>query len=184
MCAEVRVELCFVLTFCYTISRPKSKVKYFLNIFCISVNTTLYPTGIMPVFASVVFTVIVSVWQTGFLKPGINKEGTNMTILNCSATTCIYNKDRLCSKGSIEVGGSTARSADETCCRSFREQDKASVTNAGSEHCGCEKIKIDCKAEECTYNEHCRCTASAIDIAGHDACTCQDTKCRTFACKC
>ena len=28
-----------------------------------------------------------------------------MTILNCSAVTCIYNKDQLCSRGEIEVMG-------------------------------------------------------------------------------
>ncbi|HIY00316.1 MAG TPA: DUF1540 domain-containing protein [Candidatus Blautia faecipullorum] len=107
-----------------------------------------------------------------------------MTVLNCSAITCIYNKDQLCSRGSIEVSGSTARCSDETCCESFREQGSDSVTNSSQDHCGCEKIQIDCKAKECTYNEHCKCTAAAIDIAGHNACTCQDTKCSTFACKC
>ena len=45
-----------------------------------------------------------------------------MTILNCSATTCVYNKNQLCSRGGIEVTGSGARHADETCCGSFREQ--------------------------------------------------------------
>ena len=28
-----------------------------------------------------------------------------MTILNCSAVTCIYNKDQLCSRGEIEGNG-------------------------------------------------------------------------------
>lgn len=107
-----------------------------------------------------------------------------MTILNCSASTCIYNKDQLCSKGQIEVIGSDARHADETCCGSFREQGTESVTNSQKGQCGCDKINIDCKAKECTYNEHCRCTAAAIDIDGYNACTCQDTKCSTFACKC
>ena len=32
----------------------------------------------------------------------INKEVTNMTILNCSATKCIYNDNKLCSRGDIE----------------------------------------------------------------------------------
>lgn len=107
-----------------------------------------------------------------------------MTILNCSATTCIYNENELCSRGEIEVGGSEAHRADETCCSSFRERSETSVTNSAKEHCGCEKIQIDCKAQECTYNEHCKCTAAAIDIAGRNACQSQDTKCDTFACKC
>ncbi len=107
-----------------------------------------------------------------------------MTILHCSATTCVYNKNQLCSRGGIEVTGSGARHADETCCGSFREQGSDSVTNSTGEQCGCEKIDIDCKANECTYNKHCRCTAAAIDIAGPNACSCQDTKCSTFACRC
>ena len=35
-----------------------------------------------------------------------------MTILNCSAVTCIYNKDQLCSRGEIEVMGHDARVSD------------------------------------------------------------------------
>ena len=42
-----------------------------------------------------------------------------MTILNCSAVTCIYNKDQLCSRGEIEVMGHDARVSDETSCGSF-----------------------------------------------------------------
>ena len=83
-----------------------------------------------------------------------------MTILNCSAVTCIYNKDQLCSRGEIEVMGHDARVSDETSCGSFRDRNSASVTNSEKESCGCEKIRIDCKAHECTYNEHCKCTAS------------------------
>ena len=85
-----------------------------------------------------------------------------MTILNCSAVTCIYNKDQLCSRGEIEVMGHDARVSDETSCGSFRDRNSASVTNSEKESCGCEKIRIDCKAHECTYNEHCKCTASAL----------------------
>ncbi len=107
-----------------------------------------------------------------------------MTILNCSATTCVYNENELCSRGEIEVMGADARRSDETCCGSFRERSEGAAINSSKEHCGCEKIRIDCKAEECTYNEHCKCTAAAIDIAGHSACRCQDTKCDTFACQC
>ena len=107
-----------------------------------------------------------------------------MTILNCTAVTCIYNKDQLCSRGEIEVTGSNARAADETCCGSFRDRNNSSAVNSIKDSCGCEKISIDCKAQECTYNEHCRCTASALDINGENASTQSETKCSTFACKC
>ena len=38
------------------------------------------------------------------------------------------------------------------------------MTNIKDHHCGCEKINIDCKAQECTYNDQRKCTASAIDV--------------------
>lgn len=107
-----------------------------------------------------------------------------MTILNCTATTCMYNKNQLCSRGEIEVTGAEAKVADETSCGSFHDRSSASVTNSTGQSCGCEKINIDCKAHECTYNEHCKCTASAIDINGENACMSRETKCGTFQCKC
>lgn len=107
-----------------------------------------------------------------------------MTILNCTAVTCVYNKDQLCSRGEIEVMGHGAQAADETSCGSFRDRNDASVTNSTKDSCGCEKISIDCKAHDCTYNEHCKCTAAAIDIDGPNANASKETKCSTFECKC
>ena len=92
-----------------------------------------------------------------------------MTILNCTAVTCVYNKDQLCSRGEIEVMGHGAQAADETSCGSFRDRNDESVTNSAKESCGCEKISIDCKAHDCTYNQHCKCTAAAIDIDGQNS---------------
>ena len=74
-----------------------------------------------------------------------------MTILRCSATTCVYNKDELCSKGEIDVIGESAMAADETSCGSFRERSYDSTQNSFTEGCGCEKINIDCAAQKCTY---------------------------------
>ena len=108
-----------------------------------------------------------------------------MTNLNCSAVTCVYNKDSLCSRGNIEVRGKDAHISDDTCCGSFEERHAAgdgSAIDYASEHEGCERIQIDCKAENCTYNDSCRCTASAIDISGEDADACQQTCCDTFYC--
>ena len=111
------------------------------------------------------------------------QEENTMTLLKCSAHNCYYNKDSLCSKGSINVAGSEARSADDTACESFRNKDSAAVNFADS-GCGCENINIDCKAHNCTYNEHCTCSAVSINVAGDNAHRCCDTKCDTFECKC
>ena len=50
-----------------------------------------------------------------------------MTILKCSAMTCVYNKEQLCSKGDIDVTGENATSANETSCGSFRERTDSSM---------------------------------------------------------
>ena len=35
-----------------------------------------------------------------------------MTVLKCYATTCVYNKEQLCSKGNIDVMGENAHLSD------------------------------------------------------------------------
>lgn len=104
-----------------------------------------------------------------------------MPMLKCSATTCIYNKEENCSKGDILVSGEQAHYADETNCASFVERKDSTVSN--STGCGCEKIHIQCKAHECVYNASEKCEAAQVQIAGADACVCQDTKCGTFECR-
>ena len=105
-----------------------------------------------------------------------------MTILKCSAVKCIYNKDELCSKGEINVTGESARNPQETSCGSFRERMESSVTNNYAQGCGCEKIQIDCKAYNCTYNDNCKCIASSIQVDSSQADTSGETKCSTFQC--
>lgn len=50
-----------------------------------------------------------------------------MTSLKCSAHNCCYNKNSLCSRGSISVEGADARYADDTACESFRDQEECAV---------------------------------------------------------
>ena len=38
-----------------------------------------------------------------------------------------------------------------------------------TDDCGCDKIQIDCKAHNCTYNDNCKCTASSIQVDGSNA---------------
>lgn len=104
-----------------------------------------------------------------------------MPMLSCSAVTCVYNKDELCSKGDIQVGGNNATTADETCCASFKERTSSDSSNA--EGCGCKTIAVDCEAQKCMYNENCKCDAAKIGIGGSSACKCDETMCGTFTCK-
>ena len=104
-----------------------------------------------------------------------------MTILKCSATTCAYNEDMLCSRGEINVMGDSAKSSEETSCGSFREKSQGAM-NSAKNGCGCETIQIDCKAHNCTYNENCKCTAAAIDVAGSGARAClKKAFCKNFS---
>ena len=101
-----------------------------------------------------------------------------MPLLNCTARTCMYNKDEYCSKGDILVDGDSAKTPDETCCRSFVER-KDSNTNSVTENPS-RTIDVDCRACECTFNCHEKCDADKITIAGSGACKCDDTKCGSF----
>ena len=107
-----------------------------------------------------------------------------MTNLKCSATTCAYNENNLCSRGEINVMGSDAKQADETRCGSFVERGKNVVHNSYSNSTSSapREIKIDCKAHNCNYNHDCRCTAASVGIAGSGASECNDTRCSTFSC--
>ena len=59
-----------------------------------------------------------------------------MPALSCSAMTCVYNQNELCSKGDIRVGGSGAKSSMETCCESFKERGEGTMSNStGCEMC-------------------------------------------------
>ncbi len=105
-----------------------------------------------------------------------------MPALSCSATTCIYNKQELCSKGDVKIGGSNARQAGETCCESFQERTGDSMMNSTASGCGCTNISIDCAAQNCQFNEACKCTAGGIQISGGQACCSDDTRCSSFKC--
>lgn len=101
-----------------------------------------------------------------------------MPVLNCEAVNCIYNKEELCSKGDIMVGGKQAEKSAETCCESFKEIADGSMSNSTGS--GCATIHVDCKALECSFNKDEKCSAGAIDIEGTQANEAKETDCGTF----
>ena len=104
-----------------------------------------------------------------------------MTQLDCTVTSCMYNKDNYCSKGDITVGGSNAKTSNETCCESFRERGEGSSNSAGHPS---STIDVDCEATTCVYNENCKCHAGHIGIGGGgQVCDCKETECASFCCK-
>lgn len=106
-----------------------------------------------------------------------------MPALKCSAITCVYNKEELCSKGDIQITGDMAKTPDQTSCGSFQERKGASMTDSCASGCGCDTIQVDCEACKCMYNDDRKCSASQIGIAGPNATNSQQTMCGTFRCK-
>lgn len=101
-----------------------------------------------------------------------------MPVLSCAATTCVYNKEELCSKGDIQVGGEDAQHSSDTCCSSFKERAEDSMSN--STGAGCGTIDVECLACECSFNKEEKCFAGAIDIEGSEASESEETECGTF----
>ncbi len=103
-----------------------------------------------------------------------------MAELKCTVQTCQHNKNFYCNLESIQVGGSSAKKAEETCCDSFveRKGDTYSNVTGDASATSC----IDCKATECMYNNECKCHAGKISVEGSNACQCEQTECATFKC--
>ena len=103
-----------------------------------------------------------------------------MADLLCGVCNCSYNKDDLCCKGDIMVGGKMADTEEDTCCESFiqRRDGYDSFTNSVSHPSG--TISIDCEATKCIYNSNYKCVADHVDIMGNEAYNYEETACATF----
>lgn len=106
-----------------------------------------------------------------------------MPELKCTVQSCLHNKNYYCDLDKIEVGGRSAKRAEETCCDSFQERkDSNSYSNDMKEATAASTI--NCKATDCVYNEKCNCHAGKISVEGGNACQCEQTECATFKCGC
>lgn len=103
-----------------------------------------------------------------------------MTYLDCTVTGCIYNEDKCCCKGDIQVEGSKAERTEETCCGSFRERGSNDTRNVAKRIS--KEIEVACQAIKCEFNEDKVCAAEHIGIVGRNACACGETECATFQC--
>lgn len=101
-----------------------------------------------------------------------------MPILDCSATSCTYNKDKLCAKGDILVAGSDAEKSCETQCDSFIGAGRDCYCNSSSN--GKERIAVKCEAINCLFNLNRTCSAEHIGIAGQQAHSSSETECSSF----
>lgn len=103
-----------------------------------------------------------------------------MTNLDCTVTNCVYNDEKCCCKGDIEVKGENARKTEETCCGSFVEQKEKQEKNVVGQPA--KGIEVSCEACKCEFNENYKCSAEHIGIAGKNACSCRETECASFRC--
>ena len=104
----------------------------------------------------------------------------NMAELKCSAVNCTYNKEKLCSKGDIMVGGKHAEEVDDTCCESFAQRREGHDAYTSSLEHPSKTISIDCEAVKCVYNSNYKCVAEHVDIQGSSAAESRETACATF----
>ena len=103
-----------------------------------------------------------------------------MADLKCVVENCTYNKDCMCSKGDIMVGGKHACDCDGTCCESFAQKREGRESFSNSLSHPSHTISIDCEAVKCIYNSNYKCVADHVDIKGCGACDCRETACATF----
>ena len=103
-----------------------------------------------------------------------------MAELRCQVENCTYNKEKLCSKGDIMVGGKRADKAEDTCCESFLQEREGMAAFRNAISHPSKIISIDCEAVKCIYNNNYKCVAEHVDIKGHSACDCKETACATF----
>ena len=103
-----------------------------------------------------------------------------MSELKCMAENCTYNKEKLCSKGDIMVGGKHATSTQDTCCESFAERREGMDAFTSSLSHPSKTISIDCEAVKCVYNSNYKCIADHVDIDGSQAHESRETACATF----
>ena len=103
-----------------------------------------------------------------------------MAELKCGVENCTYNKECLCSKGDIMVGGRHADRCDDTCCESFASKREGYDSYTSSLEHASPTISIDCEAVKCIYNQNYKCLAKHVDIRGDGACDCRQTACATF----
>ena len=122
-----------------------------------------------------------------------------MPELKCTVQTCMHNQDYYCTLDKIQVGGNSAKKAEETSCDSFQERGVSRIDSAAGSYsnsysgaagtgagksagsasaCSC----VDCQAVQCKYNDSCQCHAGKISVEGGNASQSSQTACATFAC--
>lgn len=102
-----------------------------------------------------------------------------MTQLDCRATECRYNQDKMCCRAGITVEGTSAQRCDDTYCGNYEVGRDGCACNQTGEPDG--MTQITCDAKNCTYNKDAKCHAGSVDIANSNGIG--QTKCASFSMK-
>ncbi|MFI3209457.1 MAG: DUF1540 domain-containing protein [Peptostreptococcaceae bacterium] len=96
-----------------------------------------------------------------------------MANLHCSALNCGNNTQGECFAGNINIFGACAHETETTICGSFIDQSISSLSN----YINTDSLKTDqinCRAQNCVYNDMASCTAQGVQINALNA------SCNTF----
>lgn len=107
-----------------------------------------------------------------------------MPKLKCNVNNCRHHHDIYCCKDRVKIDGVSAKCSDETCCSSFKEQEKAKDTDYLVEMAefsvANEYVSITCESENCLHNKKKTCHANCVDIIGENVRNKHDTTCGSF----
>lgn len=102
------------------------------------------------------------VFEQNIIKKGMKK----MPKLKCEVGQCVYNVNRLCSRGSIDVEGPGARSKKETACLSYIQRGNNAYEAEFARIADDVKPEthVYCDATNCVYERDSICRADKIEI--------------------
>ena len=102
-----------------------------------------------------------------------------MTNLGCNVDTCGYNKEHMCGRNNLVVGGCKAENKYDTCCTSFKELNSCSNACKSANS----SLNVNCDAVNCIHNADHKCSADQITISGASASNSTQTICSSFSAK-
>lgn len=105
-----------------------------------------------------------------------------MNRVECEVSTCMHFDKNLCMLNKIRVEGPSAHDREQTCCMSFSEKLSGGQNAVGMPNNATQDTGINCKADNCSYNDNCKCTANLVKVTNcHPNVSAKcDTHCATF----
>lgn len=101
--------------------------------------------------------------------------------INCDISNCSHNNSGVCYSDRVNMAGSGAVAAVDTCCGSFLNRNLYStLTNNvnGGSSCDC----LVCKVDNCKYNDNTICQLDSINVgSSSEVQIYSETNCNSFS---